>query len=132
MICYEGQTYRLRTPVTVARGASFGEANRYASAAYVAESRKAQLAILADDHFTRNIGENLPVPVEVTDYLHSLHSLRTLDTPEGAYEKARKAVLATKRTQLEKVATHPELTRWRELWNNYTTRVAAVQEALNA
>lgn len=129
MICYEGQTYRLRTPVTVARGASFGEAGRYASAAYVAESRKAQLASLADDHFTRNIGENLPVPVEVTDYLHSL---RTLDTPEGAYEKARKAVLATKRAQLEKVATHPELTRWHELWNNYTTRVAAVQEALNA
>lgn len=128
-ICYEGRDYRLRTPVTVARGASFGEANRYASAAYVAESRKAQLASLADDHFTRNIGDDLPVPVELDDYLHSL---RTLDNPEGAYEKARKAVLATKRAQLEKVATHPELTRWRELWNNYTTRVAAVQEALNA
>lgn len=128
-ICYEGRDYRLRTPVTVARGASFGEAGRYASAAYVAESRKAQLASLADDHFTRNIGDDLPVPVELDDYLHSL---RTLDNPEGAYEKARKAVLATKRAQLEKVATHPELTRWRELWNNYTTRVAAVQEALNA
>lgn len=128
-ICYEGRDYRLRTPVAVARGASFSEANRYASAAYVAESRKAQLASLADDHFTRNIGENLPVPVELDDYLHSL---RTLDNPEGAYEKARKAVLATKRAQLEKVATYPELTRWRELWNNYTTRVTAVQEALNA
>lgn len=102
MICYEGQTYRLRTPVTVARGASFGEANRYASAAYMAESRKAQLASLADDHFTRNIGENLPVPVELDDYLHSL---RTLDNPEDAYKKARKAVLAAKCTQLEQVPT---------------------------
>lgn len=128
-ICYAGRTYRLRTPVALARGASFGEANRYASAAYVAESRKTHLANLADDHFTRNIGENLPVPVEVTDYLHSL---RTLDNPEGAYKKARKAVLAAKRTQLEQVANSPEVTRWRELWNNYTTRVAAVQEALNA
>ena len=128
-ICYEGRDYRLRTPVTVARGASFGEANRYASAAYAAESRKAQLASLADDHFTRNIGDDLPVPVELDDYLHSL---RTLDNPEGAYEKARKAVLAAKRTQLEKVATHPELTRWRELWDNYTTQLAAVQEALSA
>lgn len=128
MICYEGQTYRLRTPVTVARGASFGEAGWYASAAYVAESRKAHLANLADNHFTRNIDGDLPIPPEVTEYLNCL---RTLNNPEDAYRKARKAVLAAKRTQLEKVATRPEVTRWRELWNNYTTRLAAVQEALN-
>lgn len=128
MICYEGQTYRLRTPVTVARGASFGEAGRYASAAYVAESRKARLANLADDHFTRNIGGDLPIPPELNEYLHRL---RTLDNPEDAYKKARKAVLAAKRTQLEQVGNSPEVTRWRELWGNYTTRLAAVQEALN-
>lgn len=128
-ICYEGRAYRLRTPVAVARGASFGEANRYASAVYVAESRKAQLASLADDHFTRNIGDDLPVPVELDDYLHSL---RTLDKPEDAYRKAREAVIAAQCDQLEQVANSPEVTRWRELWNNYTTQLAAVQEALNA
>lgn len=129
VICYEGQTYRLRTPVTLALGASFGEASRYASAAYVAESRKAHLAQLADDHFTRNIGGDLPVPPELNEYLQSL---RTLDNPEGAYEKAREAVLATKRAQLEQVANSPEVTRWRELWDNYTTQHATLQEALNA
>lgn len=115
--------------MTVARGASFDEAGRYASAAYVAESRKAHLANLADDHFTRNIGGDLPIPPELDEYLHSL---RTLDNPEDAYRKARKAVLAAKRTQLEQVGNSPEVTRWRELWNNYTTRITAVQEALNA
>ena len=91
VICYEGRTYQLRTPAALARGASFGEAGRYASAAYVAESRKVRLANLADDHFTRNIDGDLPAPPELDEYLHSL---RTLDNPEDAYRKARKAVLA--------------------------------------
>ena len=129
VIRYDGREYQLLSPLTVARGVTFSEANDYVVSKYQEQSRREWLANLDGDRFVRELTSiGHPVPAELTEYLHQLRTVS--DDVETACKKARKAVLKQKRAKVKEVAT-VEVPQWRELWNEYKTLHAELHEALS-
>ena len=132
-VWYDEREYRLLSPLTVARGVTFAEANEYVVSKYQEASRREHLAKLDGDHFVRELTSiGHPVPAELTEYLHQLRAVG--DDVETAYKKARAAVLKQKRAKVEEVATVEvphEVPQWRELWGEYQALHADLQEALS-
>ena len=126
---YDEREYRLLSPLTVARGVSFAEANEYVVSKYQEQSRREHLAKLDGDRFVRELTSiGHPVPPELTEYLHQLRTVG--DDVETAYKKARAAVLKQKRAKVKEVAL-VEVPQWRKMWGEYQTLHADLQEAMS-
>lgn len=127
-IRYDEEEYRLLDPLTLALGETFAEAHDYVIYNYQATSRRARLAGLEDDHFSRYLTRiNTTAPDELDHYLNQL---RTVGDVETAYNTARKAVLKQKTAKLKEVSTG-ELAQWRNLWNEYKALHAELHENLS-
>lgn len=103
-VWYDEREYRLLSPLTVARGVTFAEANEYVVSKYQAESRRGHLAKLDGDRFVRELTSiGHPVPAELVEFLPQLRTVG--DGVETAYKKARAAVLKQKRAKVKEVAS---------------------------
>lgn len=128
-VWYDEREYRLLSPLTVARGVTFAEANEYVVSKYQVESRREHLAKLDGDRFVRELTSiGHPVPPELTEYLHQLRTVG--DGVETAYKKARAAVLKQKRAKVKEVAS-VEVPQWRKMWGEYQALHADLHEALS-
>ena len=128
-VWYDEREYRLLSPLTVARGVTFAEANEYVVSKYQVESRRDWLAKLDGDQFVRELTSiGHPVPAELVEFLHQLQTAG--DDVETAYKKARKAVLKQKAVKVKEVAS-VEVPQWRKMCNEYKVLHADLQEALS-
>lgn len=128
-VWYDEREYWLLSPLTVARGVTFAEANEYVVSKYQAKSRRDWLAKLDGDRFVRELTSiGHPVPAELVEFLHQLQTVG--DDVETAYKKARKAVLKQKAVKVKEVAS-VEVPQWRKMWNEYKALHADLQEALS-
>lgn len=128
-IQYDEEEYRLLDPLALALGETFAEAHDYVIYTWQAEDRRARLAGLEDDHFSRHLTHiNTTTPDELDNYLNQL---RTVGDVETAYHTARKAVLKQKTAKLKEVSTTGELPQWRNLWNEYKALHAELHKNLS-